>query len=58
MVLVSRLPLRPFSSTTLTQSSRLASGLSPVPDGLMSLVAGKYNGNSSSGTSVVSPSSQ
>ena len=58
MVLVSRRPFLPFSSTTFTQSSKLANGLSPVPDGLISVALGKYKGNSSSGTKVVSPSSQ
>lgn len=32
MVLVSRFPLRPFLSTTFTQSVKLASGLSLPPD--------------------------
>ncbi|CIW23027.1 Uncharacterised protein [Streptococcus pneumoniae] len=58
MVLVSRRPLTPSSRVTSSQSVKLASGLSPVPEGRMSLVTGKTSGNSVSGTAVEVPSSQ
>ena len=58
MVLVSRRPLTPSSRVTDNQSVKLASGDSPVPDGLMSLVFGKTSGRSCSGTAVDVPSSQ
>ena len=55
---VSRRPLTPSSLTTDNQSVKLASGDSPLPDGLISLVLGKISGNSDSGSAVDVPSSQ
>ena len=55
---VSRRPLTPSSLTTDNQSVKLASGDSPLPDGLISVVLGKISGNSDSGSAVDVPSSQ
>src|SRR5690625_7660107 len=59
IVFVSRRPFIPvFGSTTLIQSSILANGDSPVPDGLISVDFGKVSGRSLSSTPVIVPSSQ
>ncbi|MNC19012.1 hypothetical protein D3C75_669350 [compost metagenome] len=59
MVLVSRRAFMPVSgSTVLTQSSRLAKGDSPVPEGRMASVCGNTSGSSDSGTGFMVPSSR
>jgi len=59
MVFVSRRAGFPVAgSVVASHVSRLASGLSPVPDGLKFVVSGSVSGNCSSGRGFGSPSTQ
>src|SRR5699024_8503838 len=58
IVFVSRRPFMPvFGSVTCIQSL-LASGDSPVPEGVILSISGSSSGKSSSGTALIVPSSQ
>src|SRR5690625_957559 len=58
IVFVSRRPFIPVSGSTTFIQSLFASGDSPVPEGLISVISGNSSGSSSSGTVVIVPSSQ
>src|SRR5699024_2252157 len=58
IVFVSRRPFIPVSGSVTFTHSLFASGDSPVPDGLISVITGSSNGKSASGTALMEPSSQ
>src|SRR5699024_1579374 len=56
--LVPRRPFIPVSGSVTFTQSIFASGDSPVPDGLISVITGSSSGKSSLGTALMEPSSQ